>query len=86
MGRAPHRRVTILEVFRVAVFVVQHVHVFPNGQEDVKFIGVYSTRELAEAAAERLRTQPGFAEAPDRFHINEYDLDRDHWTEGYVSV
>jgi hypothetical protein len=29
------------------IFVVQHVHEFEDGREDVQFIGVYSTAELA---------------------------------------
>ncbi|MEO7330934.1 MAG: hypothetical protein ABI193_20330 [Minicystis sp.] len=70
----------------VLVHVVQHVHESEDGQEEsVKFIGVYETAEGAERAVERLRAQPGFKDAPDGFAITEYELNRDHWTEGYVS-
>ena len=34
----------------------------------------------------RLGRQPGFADAPDGFHIDEYRLDQDQWAEGYVVV
>ena len=47
-------------------------------------IGVYSTLARARAAVARLRPQPGFRDAPDGFHVEEYQLDTDHWTEGYV--
>lgn len=66
-------------------FVVQHVHEHADGTEDVKFIGVYSSRANAEAAVARLREQAGFADTPDSFSIDEYPIDRDHWTEGYVA-
>ena len=33
-----------------SVFVVQHVHSLGDGEEDAKFIGVYSSREKADAA------------------------------------
>ena len=54
-----------------SVFVLQHVHSREDGVEDVKFIGVYSSREKAQAAAARLGHLPGFADAPDGFHIDE---------------
>jgi hypothetical protein len=69
-----------------SVFVLQHVHSQAHGVEDVKFIGVYSSREKAEAAVARLRSQHGFADAPDGFHIDEYRVDQDHWIEGYATV
>ena len=69
-----------------SVFVVQHVHSREDGVEDVKFIGVYSSREKAQAAVARLGRLPGFAEAKDGFHIDEYRVDQDQWTEGYVVV
>jgi homoserine kinase type II len=68
------------------VFVLQHVHERAGGVEDVKFIGVYSSRENAQAAVARFSELPGFADAPDGFRIDEYPLDRDHWAEGYVAV
>lgn len=69
-----------------SVFVLQHVHSLEDGVEDVKFIGVYSTREKADAAVARLGRQPGFSETPEGFHVDEYRVDQDQWTEGYVTV
>jgi hypothetical protein len=69
-----------------SVFVVQHVHSRDDGSEDVKFIGVYSSRGNAEAAVARLSRRPGFEEAPDGFAIDEYQIDRDQWAEGYAEV
>jgi hypothetical protein len=80
-----------------SVFIVQHVHILPGGFENVKFIGAYRSVDLACAAVERLRLQPGFCDVPrlidpntdddeQGFYIDEYELDQDHWTEGYVTV
>ena len=69
-----------------SVFVLQHVHSREDGVEDVKFIGVYSSRQKAQDAVVRLSRLPGFADAPDGFHIDEYRVDEDHWGEGYVVV
>lgn len=69
-----------------SVFVLQHVHELEGGDEDVKLIGVYSTREQAFSAVERLRSLPGFCDEPSGFNVDEYSLDQDQWTEGYVTV
>ena len=37
-----------------SVFVVQHLNILPGGEDDVKMIGVYATREDAIQAAWRL--------------------------------
>lgn len=68
------------------VYVVRHVRGEGTDDEDVKFIGVYRTRETARAAVARLSKQPGFCDWPDGFHIGCYELDKDHWTEGFVTV
>ena len=67
------------------VFVLQHVARPDSDDEDVKFIGVYSTENAAQEAVGRLTSQPGFSDYPDGFHIDRYELNHDHWTEGFVS-
>lgn len=52
--------------------------------EDVKVIGLYSSEASAREAIARLQAQPGFCDYPDGFSIDLYELDRDHWTEGFV--
>ena len=77
------------------VFVVQHLHLLPNGEESVLFIGVYQSRESAEAATKRLALQPGFCKHPNiidpsisdeeqGFYIDQYALDQDNWAEGFA--
>jgi hypothetical protein len=68
------------------VYVLQHSNEMAGGVEDVKLIGVYSSRESAQAAVGRLGRLPGFADSVGRFSIDEYQLDRDQWVEGYLTV
>ena len=68
------------------VYVLQHVHSWEDGAEDVKFIGVYSSQENAQAAITRLSQAPGFSDAPAGFHIDEYQIDKDQWVEGYSTL
>ena len=68
-----------------SVFLLWHVHRLPeSSDDDEKLIGAYRTEEDANAAIVRLRDRPGFSESPVGFHIDEYELNKDHWKEGYV--
>jgi len=80
-----------------SLFVVQHLHKLPNGDDDLKLIGVYSSNESAHAAIGRLKGLPSFCEHPNfidpsgdsdgqGFHVGEYAVDEDYWTEGYVTL
>jgi hypothetical protein len=79
-----------------SVFIVQHAHLLSSGEEDVKLIGAYRSRAAAESAVERLAVQPGFSrhseivgpesDGEEGFYIDEYELDKDHWTEGFITM
>ncbi len=68
------------------VFVLWHVRVDDPYKEDAKLIGVYRSREKADATVLRLTGLPGFCEHPQGFEISDYPLDKDHWTTGFVTV
>lgn len=68
------------------VFVLEHVHVKDDGEEDVKLIGLYSSRARAEEAVVRLISMPGFRDTPEGFSIGEYPIDQDGWAEGYTAI
>ena len=70
----------------VEVFLVEHVHVLEDGEESVKTVGVYSSRQTAQQAVERLSLQPGFRDATEGFTIDLYWLDQDCWQDGYATV
>jgi len=63
-----------------SVHLLWHVH-----NEDEKLIGVYATNADAVAAKERLTQKPGFANMPEGFQIDEYEVNQAHWIEGYVT-
>ncbi len=68
------------------VYLLEHVHVFDEDNQDVKTIGIYETEQLAQEAIERISKQPGFREAPDGFVISAHELNQDSWDEGYCTV
>jgi hypothetical protein len=68
-----------------SVFILQHERQKDLDNEDVKIIGIYSTREKAEKTIDNYikKNLPGFKDYPDSFNITKYELDKDHWTEGF---
>ncbi len=79
------------------IFIVQHRRPVASGHHDVKFIGAYRFSDSAHAAIHRLKLQPGFRDHPgivdpleDKagagFCIDECELEKDHWAEGFGTV
>ena len=69
-----------------SVFILQHSYESSiTGEEETKLIGAYSSKEKAEKAIERLSKQPGFKDLPEYFSVDEYVIDEDNWTEGFVA-
>jgi hypothetical protein len=66
-----------------SVWLLHHVHEFEDGHEDVKLIGVFATRDEAEAAQRRVAGQ-GFRDLPEGFSIDEAALGQIGWLEGFV--
>lgn len=64
------------------VFVLFH---FRSDTQDTKFIGVYSSSEAAQTAADHLATKPGFREYRSGFATSSYELDATYWVAGFSS-
>lgn len=67
------------------VYILHHMADHVAGEEAVKIVGAYSSQANAAAAIERMKDKPGFIDHPDGFSVDEYQLDRDYWAEGFVS-
>jgi len=70
----------------VRIYLVQHVYKVDgeDDNEEVKLIGVYSTKDKAKAATRRLAEQVGFKDYPDGFIIGPMVLNRDYWATGFI--
>ena len=66
------------------IYLLQHVHEHSSGNEDVKFIGAYSSAANARAAIKRLSSKSGFCDCRKGFHIDACKLDEDNWTDGFA--
>jgi hypothetical protein len=65
------------------VFFVNYARVDPRYEDSAIFIGVFSTRELAEKAVASRRSVYGFKDYPEGFIIEEIEVDVEFWNEGY---
>lgn len=70
-----------------SVFILFHKHHLPDGEDDEKLLGVYSSRAISEKKIEEVyRKLHGFCEPDGEFIIDEYKIDQDHWTEGFTTT
>lgn len=64
------------------VYIVEHVIEEP--EEEIKYIGVFSTLQKAKQAVNLLRNKVGFNQYPDNFFkIHKEVLNRIGWQEGF---
>lgn len=68
-----------------SVFLVWHSHDLDE-ELDYKLLGVFSTRDRADARVARALLEDGFRDHPDNFVVDKYELDKDTWIEGFVTV
>ncbi len=64
------------------VFLLHHTREHED-HEDIKLIGVFSTREAAEQAMYQTKNEPGFCDYPEGFEIDVYEIDQPGWLEGF---
>lgn len=70
------------------VYLLQHAPL--NEEEDdflydeIKIIGIFSSKELAQQEIEKLVKLPGFINQSNAFIIGPYELNQDYWAEGFV--
>jgi hypothetical protein len=61
-----------------------HVREDDEYKEDAKLIGAYSSAEAASSAIARVKDQPGFRDYVAGFEVSAYEIDKDHWSEGFI--
>lgn len=70
------------------IYLVKHAYRTPDMDEDVfetKTIGVFSNEKKAKEAIAKLRPMEGFADYPDGFSIEDYEVDVVEWDTGFAS-
>ena len=66
-------------------YLLEHSYEDERGFDIYKTLGIFSTREKAEAAQDMYSKKPGFRDYPmDCFCIDEYLIDVGEWTTGFI--
>ena len=68
------------------VYLLYYVREWVEGEDTELLIGVYRSKADATEAIERLKGQPGFVAHPEGFEIHDYEVGKDHWTEGFARM
>ncbi len=71
------------------VYLLQHCYEYEVmdgiNKEESKIIGIYSSRTKAEQVIEKFKLKKGFNRFPiDCFCIDEYEINQDHWCDGFI--
>lgn len=67
------------------VFILEHIYEIEENEE-VKFIGVFSTELNAQKVINELITKKGFKKYPQKcFVISKLKIDEFEWKEGFIS-
>jgi hypothetical protein len=64
------------------VYILWHIR--DGDEENAKLLGVFSSREKAADCQRRALLRSGFADFPDDFTVDEYELNVDQWLDGFV--
>ena len=67
------------------VFTLWFEREYPDREDTELQIGIYATREEAEAAIPALLDKPGFRDSPEGFNIYEITLGVTGWQDGFVT-
>ena len=69
-----------------SVYLLWYVKAPDSDDEDELLVGVCDSEKKAQNAIERLKDKPGFVTAPEGFQIHRYEVNQDHWTDGFVAT
>lgn len=59
-------------------------HAVDGLPERMKIIGIFKSKEDAENAVKTLSEKEGFEKTQNDFHIDEYEIGKINWSEGFV--
>ena len=68
------------------VYSLDFAREYEHRRDTELHIGIYATREEAEAVIVALRDKPGFSEHPAGFDIHEWRIGLTGWVEGFVTT
>ncbi len=68
------------------VYFLYYVYEFEDGHDEVRLLGVFSSREKAKIALQNIKKNPDCKKIKNLFSMHQVTIDKLGWTEGYVRV
>ena len=65
------------------VYLLCHDYETPTSPDNGEILGIFGSETDARQAMADLASKPGFIAFPQGFTIDRYEVDEDHWTEGF---
>ena len=69
----------------MTIFIVYGIREQQDADDEVRIIGVYSSSERAWSAIDDLPSQQEFLGKGWSFEVDQCELDKDYWTEGFIT-
>lgn len=66
------------------IFKLEHYYEI-ECKEFHRLIGLYTSFERAKETIEKYKLLPGFKDYPDDFYLEVYEINKNHWEEGFVT-
>ena len=68
------------------IYFLYYVYEFEDGHDDIRLLGVFSSKEKANIALKNIKKNPNYKKIKNLFSIHQIIIDKLGWTEGYVRV
>lgn len=68
------------------IYILEHVIPKLDGEDEMKMLGVYSSRQKARDAVKKYKRLPGFKRYPRNFCVSRSEINKMEWAEGFVSM
>lgn len=68
------------------IYCLAHSYEHPSGEPEIKTLAYFGSKKEAEDAVRHYVELPGFVRYPDGFFVDEVQLGRLHWEEGFETV
>lgn len=65
------------------VYILWHHYPDDPDDDNAKLLGVYSSEVAAQRIEKKYKLLPGFSRGEGQFTIDAYEIDEDHWNEGF---
>ena len=68
------------------IYFLDYVYEFEDGHDDIKLLGVFSSKENAKLALEKIKANPEYKKIAKYIVISKGTMERVGWEEGYFTI